>query len=201
MPTKKHGQSDIVPHTTHIWNKEYLYRCKRTYLCSLVTLGAVVGLEFWLRALGLLTVADGRRGAIVLALALSVGTDRHEPVGRDHGQPLADRTKPWPSFKNLEVAVSMPRAFFSVLQNIIVKNMFGFSILLFTAFNVDDKYYRQVLTQVNYSQLLLKLEILDKFRLVTTHQNTTQRKLQHFLVYTSTRETGVLMTLKHRASM
>jgi len=28
----------------------------------------------------------------------------------------------------------------------IVKNMFGFSILLFTAFNCDDKSYRQVLT-------------------------------------------------------
>jgi hypothetical protein len=51
--------------------------------------------------------------------------------------------------------------------------MFGASILLFTAFNVDDKSYRQVLTTVNNSQLLLKLEILDKFRLVTNH------KIQH----------------------
>jgi hypothetical protein len=48
--------------------------------------------------------------------------------------------------------------------------MFGFSILLFTAFNVDDNSYRQVLTPVNNSQLLLKLEILDKFRLVTNHK-------------------------------
>ncbi len=48
--------------------------------------------------------------------------------------------------------------------------MFGVSILLFTAFNVDDKFYRQVLTPVNNSQLLLKLEILDKFRLVTNHK-------------------------------
>ncbi len=46
---------------------------------------------------------------------------------------------------------------------------FGFSILLFTAFSVDDKSYRQVLTPVNNSQLLLKLEILDKFRLGTDH--------------------------------
>ena len=52
----------------------------------------------------------------------------------------------------------------------IVKNMFGFWNLLFTAFNVDDKSYRQVLTPVNNSQLLLKLEILDKFRLVTNHK-------------------------------
>ncbi len=51
-----------------------------------------------------------------------------------------------------------------------VKNMFGFSILLFTAFSVDDKSYRQVLTQVNNSQLLLKLEILDKFSVVTNHK-------------------------------
>jgi hypothetical protein len=35
--------------------------------------------------------------------------------------------------------------------------------------------YRQVLTPVNNSQLLLKLEILDKYRLVTFHKNTTQR--------------------------
>ncbi len=48
--------------------------------------------------------------------------------------------------------------------------MFGFSILLFTAFNVDDKSYRQVLTPINNSQLLLKLKILDKFRLVPNHK-------------------------------
>ena len=49
----------------------------------------------------------------------------------------------------------------------IVKNRFVSSIHLYTAFNVDDKSYRQVLTPVNNSQLLLKLEILDKVRLVT----------------------------------
>jgi hypothetical protein len=54
-----------------------------------------------------------------------------------------------------------------------VKNQFGFSILLFTAFNVDDKSYREVLTPVNNSQLHLKLEILGKFRLVMNH------KIQH----------------------
>jgi hypothetical protein len=40
---------------------------------------------------------------------------------------------------------------------------------------VIDKSYRQVLTIINNSQLLLNLEILDKFRLVTFHKNTTQR--------------------------
>ncbi len=75
------------------------------------------------------------------------------------------------------------------------------SQFFYSAFNVVDKPYRQVLTPVNNSQLLLKLEILDKFRLVTNHKNTSQRKLQHFLVHTGTGETGVLMTLNHRASM
>ncbi len=36
--------------------------------------------------------------------------------------------------------------------------------------------YRQVLTPVNNSQLLLKLEILDKLRPVTFHTTATQRK-------------------------
>ncbi len=48
--------------------------------------------------------------------------------------------------------------------------MFGLTILLFTAFNVDVKSYRQELTLTNNSQLLLKIEILDKFRLVTNQQ-------------------------------
>ncbi len=52
----------------------------------------------------------------------------------------------------------------------IVKNMFGFSILYCLAFNVNDKSYRQVLIPINNSQLLLKLEIQDKVRLVTNQQ-------------------------------
>jgi hypothetical protein len=63
-----------------------------------------------------------------------------------------------------------------------VKNLFGFFSFIFS-FKVIDKSYRQVLTPVNNSQLLLKLAILDKFRLVTFHTLATQRKLQH--------ETGV----------
>jgi hypothetical protein len=35
--------------------------------------------------------------------------------------------------------------------------------------------YRQVLTPVNTSQLLLKLESLDKLRLVTFHKTITKR--------------------------
>jgi hypothetical protein len=39
-----------------------------------------------------------------------------------------------------------------------------------------NKSYRQVLTPVNNSQLLLKLEILDKLSFVTFHTTATQRK-------------------------
>ncbi len=38
------------------------------------------------------------------------------------------------------------------------------------------KSYRQVQTLIANSQLLLKLEILDKLRLVTLHKNIIQRK-------------------------
>jgi hypothetical protein len=38
------------------------------------------------------------------------------------------------------------------------------------------KSYRQVLTPVNNSQFLLKLQILDKLKLVTLHEMATQRK-------------------------
>jgi hypothetical protein len=48
--------------------------------------------------------------------------------------------------------------------------MLGFTILYCTIFNVINKSYRQVLTMINNSQVLLKLEILDKFRLVTNQQ-------------------------------
>ncbi len=41
---------------------------------------------------------------------------------------------------------------------------------------VLDKSHRQVLTPVTNSQLILKLEILDKLRLVTFHTTATQRK-------------------------
>jgi hypothetical protein len=48
--------------------------------------------------------------------------------------------------------------------------------ILYFRVQVIDKSYRQVLTPVNNSQLLLKLEILDKLRLVkflkTQHKET-----------------------------
>ncbi len=78
--------------------------------------------------------------------------------------------------------------------------MFGFSILYFTTFNVIDKSYRQVLTPVNNAQLLLKLEILDKFRLVTYQKIQHKENLQHYLVHTSSGKMEVLTALNHRAS-
>ncbi len=70
-----------------------------------------------------------------------------------------------------------------------------------SGFQVTYKSYRQVLTPITNFQLLLKLEILDKLRLVTFHKNTTQRKqkTQHLIGSISIGETGVLMTLNHRA--
>ncbi len=78
--------------------------------------------------------------------------------------------------------------------------MFAFSILLFTASSVIDKSFRQVLTRVNNSQLLLKLEIPNEFRLVTNHKIKHKENFQHYMDHTNTGETGVLMTLNHRAS-
>jgi len=78
-----------------------------------------------------------------------------------------------------------------------MKICFASQFFLFRAFNVDDKSYRQVLTPVNNSHVLLKLEITRQVQTCYKPHNTTQNKLQHFLVYTSTGEMGILMTLKH----
>ncbi len=64
---------------------------------------------------------------------------------------------------------------------------------------VIDKSYRQVLTTVNNSQLLLNLEILDKLRLVTFNKTQQKETATLKLVHTSKGETRVLMTLTHRA--
>ncbi len=60
-----------------------------------------------------------------------------------------------------------------------MKNPFGLYQMIY--FQLGDIYmsYRQVLTPINNSQLLLKLLILDKFRLVTFLLKPTQKKLQH----------------------
>jgi hypothetical protein len=63
-----------------------------------------------------------------------------------------------------------------MIRQSMVKISLAYSVFYFQLF---DKSYRQVLTPVNNSQLLLKLAILDKFRLATFHGMTTQKKLQY----------------------
>jgi hypothetical protein len=60
--------------------------------------------------------------------------------------------------------------------------------------------YRQVLTPINNSRLLLKLEILDKLRLATLDKQQHKESATLELVYTSSRETRILMTLTHKTS-
>jgi hypothetical protein len=55
----------------------------------------------------------------------------------------------------------------------IVKNTFAYSSDTLLQLSVIYKLYRQALTPVNNSQLLLKLEILGKLRLVTFYKATT----------------------------
>ncbi len=72
--------------------------------------------------------------------------------------------------------------------------------ILYFRLQVIHKSYRQVLTPVKNSHLLLKLEILDKFRLVTFHKIWHKETATLKLVHTSSGEMGVLMTLNNRAS-
>ncbi len=56
-----------------------------------------------------------------------------------------------------------------------VKNLFGVVPINVFQLSVIYKSYRQVLTPIHNSQLLLKLPMLDKFRLATLHKTATQR--------------------------
>jgi len=58
--------------------------------------------------------------------------------------------------------------------------------------------YRHVLTPVNNAQLILKLEILDKLRLVTFNKWQHKQSVTLELVHTSSRETQILVTLTHK---
>jgi hypothetical protein len=71
--------------------------------------------------------------------------------------------------------------------------------MLYFRLQAIHKSYRQVLTPVNNPQLLLKLENLNKLRLVTFYKNATQRKHKVVLVQTRSGEMEFLMTLIHRA--
>jgi hypothetical protein len=82
----------------------------------------------------------------------------------------------------------------------LVKNPFFISSD--TLFQLRDVYesYRQVLTPVNNSELLLKLEILDKLRLVTFHKQQNKESATLKMVHTSSGEMRVLVTLIHKVS-
>ncbi len=58
----------------------------------------------------------------------------------------------------------------------IVKNPFGVVPINVFQLGVIYKSHRQVQTLIYNSHLLLKLPILDKFRLATFHKSATQRK-------------------------
>ncbi len=61
------------------------------------------------------------------------------------------------------------------LRPIIAKNLFGVAQINVFQLGVIYKPYRQVLTPIYNFQLLLKLPIIDKFRLATFHTWTTHR--------------------------
>jgi hypothetical protein len=85
------------------------------------------------------------------------------------------------------------------------KSVWLLLLILYFKLQVIYKSYRQVLTPVNTSQLLLKLESLDKLKLVIPQKN--QHKETCIVVTVSYQfkkvlgETRVLMTLTHRASV
>ncbi len=84
-------------------------------------------------------------------------------------------------------------------EDFMVKYLFGLSLqILLSQLRIIYMSYRQVLTPVNNTHLLLKLEILDKLRLVTFHKRQHKESATLELVHTSSRETRVLMTLTHK---
>ncbi len=107
----------------------------------------------------------------------------------------------WPNSFILITHLNSKISFIIIIQppitTSIVKNMFGFSILYCTAFYVDDKSYIQVMTQFSAP---FKAGNSRQVQICYKPTIQTQRKLQHFLVYTGTGETGVLVTLKHQVS-
>jgi len=87
-----------------------------------------------------------------------------------------------------------------IFPQIIVKIRLASQFFIDSILNVIDKCYRQVLTLINNSLLLLKLEIPDHLRLVTFHKWQHKESATLELVHTSSGETQVLMTLIHKVS-
>jgi hypothetical protein len=87
----------------------------------------------------------------------------------------------------------------TLFYNIIVKIGFGKVFQIFIFFQVIYKSYRQVLTLVEKSSLLLKLRIFNKSRLATLYENVTQRNAVQQTGFISIGETVISMTLNRRA--
>jgi hypothetical protein len=79
----------------------------------------------------------------------------------------------------------------------IVKSGFG---KVFSLFILQDIYksYRQVLTSITNSPLLLKPENFDKSRLATFYKHIIQRNVATLTGSISIGEMGISMTLNHR---
>ncbi len=80
----------------------------------------------------------------------------------------------------------------------IVKSGFGKVFQIFIFFKVIYKSYRQVLTLVENSSLLLKLRIFNKPRLATLYKHSTQRITVQRTGFILIGETAISMTLNRR---
>jgi len=83
-----------------------------------------------------------------------------------------------------------------------VKNPFGICPIYVFQLGVIYMSYRQVLTPIHNSQLLLKLPILGNLRLATFHKGAKHKETTvSKLVITSSGEMQVLMTLNQAAPL
>jgi hypothetical protein len=82
----------------------------------------------------------------------------------------------------------------------IVKRGFGKVFWIFIFLQEIDKSYRQVLTWITNSSLLLKLQNLDKSRLATFYTHIIQRKTVTLTGLILIGETVISMILNHRVS-
>ncbi len=73
------------------------------------------------------------------------------------------------------------------------------SFQIFIFFQVNYKSYRQVLTSIENSSLLLKLRIFNKSRLATLYKHSTQRNMVQWTGFILIGETAISMTLNRQA--
>jgi hypothetical protein len=89
----------------------------------------------------------------------------------------------------------------------LVKNLFGLSLLDVFLHGVIYMSYIQALTPIHNSQLLLKMPILNKFRLAMFHKSATQRNysiktcINQFRRNESSRDREINCTVRRRVSL